>query len=146
MCLFKQSCFPLVPYVHEESSDITFSFKQLSTDSSLPPKPNLTAVHSISGPALVPTAWQLARELKDKLEREVAVQLTFKGGFVSHIQFQPRHFTLPEIGDWKFADSLPEIRPGFSDALWTIASHTTTNCPRKPYYGDGRVLYGCDYG
>jgi hypothetical protein len=40
---------------------------------------------------------------------------------------------------------LPEIRSGFSDANWTPANHTTTKIPFKPYYGDGRVLYGCDY-
>ncbi|KAF5334106.1 hypothetical protein D9758_016081 [Tetrapyrgos nigripes] len=33
----------------------------------------------------------------------------------------------------------------FDDSTWTIANHTTTNIPFKPYYGDGRVLYGCDY-
>jgi hypothetical protein len=27
-----------------------------------------------------------------------------------------------------------------------VANHTTTKIPFRPYYGDGRVLYGCDYG
>lgn len=53
--------------------------------------------------------------------------------------------TIPELTGWRFADSLPEIQADFSDASWTIANHTTTNIPDKPLYGDGRVLYGCDY-
>ncbi|KIM73346.1 glycoside hydrolase family 35 protein [Piloderma croceum F 1598] len=50
----------------------------------------------------------------------------------------------PKLDNWKFANSLPGILENFSDASWTIANHTTTNIPYKPYYGD-RVLYGCDY-
>lgn len=53
---------------------------------------------------------------------------------------------IPELGGWKYKDSLPEVQPGYDDAAWTLANHTTTNIPYKPYYGDGRVLYGCDYG
>ncbi|KAF9240278.1 glycoside hydrolase family 35 protein [Melanogaster broomeanus] len=51
----------------------------------------------------------------------------------------------PPLTGWKYADSLPEVQASFSDADWTIANHTTTNIPFKPHYGDGRVLYGCDY-
>ena len=53
---------------------------------------------------------------------------------------------VPELTAWKYQDSLPEIRHRFDDCSWAIADHTTTNIPYKPYYGDGRVLYGCDYG
>lgn len=53
---------------------------------------------------------------------------------------------VPELTGWKFADSLPEIQANFSDANWTVANHTTTNIPFPPFYGDGRILYGCDYG
>jgi hypothetical protein len=53
---------------------------------------------------------------------------------------------VPELKGWKFRDSLPEIRKDFDDKSWTVANHTWTNIPFKPYYGDGRVLYGCDYG
>ena len=52
---------------------------------------------------------------------------------------------IPKLSDWRYADSLPEIKRSFSDNGWTVANHTTTNIPFKPYYGDGRVLYGCDY-
>ena len=71
------------------------------------------------------------------------------GGFVG--QLQTRHSVtsgvkLPRLTGWKFQDSLPEIQESFNDDIWAIANHTTTNIPFKPYYGDGRILYGCDYG
>ncbi|KIJ23862.1 glycoside hydrolase family 35 protein, partial [Sphaerobolus stellatus SS14] len=53
---------------------------------------------------------------------------------------------LPTLTNWKFAESLPEIRANFSDDAWITANHTTTNIITKPLFGDGRVLYGCDYG
>lgn len=53
---------------------------------------------------------------------------------------------VPKLGPWKYRDGLPEIRSGFDDSDWILANHTSTNIPYKPYYGDGRVLYGCDYG
>jgi len=58
-----------------------------------------------------------------------------------------RSIDIPVLGEtgWKFADSLPEIQPDFDDSTWTIANHTETNIPDKPLYGDGRILYGCDY-
>ncbi|KAJ3571523.1 hypothetical protein NP233_g3704 [Leucocoprinus birnbaumii] len=55
--------------------------------------------------------------------------------------------SVPKLTGWKFMDSLPEVNDaGFSDASWTVANRTTTNIPVKPAYGDGRILYGCDYG
>ncbi|KAF5386540.1 hypothetical protein D9757_005888 [Collybiopsis confluens] len=48
--------------------------------------------------------------------------------------------------DWKFNDSLPEVQGGFDDSDWAVANHTTTNIPFPMNYGDGRILYGCDYG
>ncbi|TCD66865.1 hypothetical protein EIP91_000819 [Steccherinum ochraceum] len=53
---------------------------------------------------------------------------------------------VPALTKWKFADSLPEIQSNFSDADWIVANHTTTNITTKPLFGDGQVLYGCDYG
>ncbi|KAJ8517999.1 hypothetical protein ONZ45_g4873 [Pleurotus djamor] len=72
--------------------------------------------------------------------------LSFRGGFVASLEPRAPQITIPKLSNWKFADSLPEIRTGFSDVQWVEANHTTTNIPYKPYYGDGRVLYGCDYG
>ena len=54
--------------------------------------------------------------------------------------------SVPTLSGWMFHDSLPEVNSSFDDSTWVIANHTTTNIPYKPYYGDGRVLYGCDYG
>ncbi|XP_006462927.1 hypothetical protein AGABI2DRAFT_152299 [Agaricus bisporus var. bisporus H97] len=54
---------------------------------------------------------------------------------------------VPKLTGWKFRDSLPEVNDAdFSDDRWTLANKTTTNIPKKPLYGDGRILYGCDYG
>ncbi|ESK83683.1 glycoside hydrolase family 35 protein [Moniliophthora roreri MCA 2997] len=54
--------------------------------------------------------------------------------------------TVPELDGWKYHDSLPEIGDEFDDSQWVVANHTETNVPFKMWYGDGRVLYGCDYG
>jgi hypothetical protein len=51
-----------------------------------------------------------------------------------------------QLSGWRYANSLPEIGVGFDDAGWIVADHTETNVPEKMWYGDGRVLYGCDYG
>ncbi|KZV66862.1 glycoside hydrolase family 35 protein [Peniophora sp. CONT] len=54
--------------------------------------------------------------------------------------------TVPKLEGWRYADSLPERALDFDDDDWIIADKTTTNAWRPPVYGDGRVLYGCDYG
>jgi Beta-galactosidase, domain 3/Beta-galactosidase, domain 2 len=64
----------------------------------------------------------------------------------------PRHFDSPVasfeppvLKQWKYVNGLPEIGSGFPDSNWVLANHTSTNIPYKPY-GNGTVLYGCDYG
>ncbi|KAJ7499278.1 glycoside hydrolase family 35 protein [Mycena latifolia] len=54
--------------------------------------------------------------------------------------------TLPNLGalKWKTADSLPEIQPTYSDALWTVASHTTSVNPNP--HNTSVVLFAGDYG
>ncbi|KAK7031967.1 glycoside hydrolase family 35 protein [Favolaschia claudopus] len=73
--------------------------------------------------------------------------VTATGGFTGMLA--PRSvvktISVPKLTGWKFMDSLPEIQSNFDDSSWTVANHTSTNSPFKPYYGDGRVLYGCDY-
>lgn len=54
--------------------------------------------------------------------------------------------SLPKLTGWKYADSLPEVQSDFDDSDWIVANKTTTNINVKPLFGDGRVLYGCDYG
>ncbi|KAF9524253.1 glycoside hydrolase family 35 protein [Crepidotus variabilis] len=53
---------------------------------------------------------------------------------------------LPKLTGWKYKDSLPELQHTFDDSQWTTANHTSTKIPWKPNFGDGRILYGCDYG
>ncbi|KAF7345669.1 Glycoside hydrolase family 35 protein [Mycena venus] len=74
--------------------------------------------------------------------------VTATGGFTGTLtpRAAVRTVSVPKLTGWKFMDSLPEIGPTFDDSTWTVANHTTTNIPFKPYYGDGRILYGCDYG
>lgn len=75
-----------------------------------------------------------------------ASTLTSQGGFIGQLEAAPAStIAVPKLNNWKFAESLPEIQSTFSDASWTVANHTTTNIPFPPYYGDGRILYGCDY-
>jgi hypothetical protein len=54
-------------------------------------------------------------------------------------------FEPPSLGPWKYHDSLPEIGMEYDDGDWINATRTSTLAP-KPLYGDGTVLYGCDYG
>jgi Beta-galactosidase, domain 2/Beta-galactosidase, domain 3 len=68
------------------------------------------------------------------------------GTFVGYLPFSNTNMTVPTLTGWKFSDSLPEVKVTFDDSNWVVANHTTTKIPFKPYYGDGRVLYGCDYG
>lgn len=54
-------------------------------------------------------------------------------------------FEPPTLGPWKYHDSLPEIGRDYDDGDWVNATRTSSFAP-KPLYGDGTVLYGCDYG
>ncbi|TFK52650.1 glycoside hydrolase family 35 protein [Heliocybe sulcata] len=78
---------------------------------------------------------------------QAATSLSSVGGFVAQLETKQAMtgISVPALTNWKYANSLPEIQAGFSDANWTLANHTTTNIPFPPYYGDGRILYGCDY-
>lgn len=50
------------------------------------------------------------------------------------------------LGPWRYHDSLPEIGGDFDDSDWVEATNSSTNSPYKPLFGDGPVLYACDYG
>ncbi|KAJ7067978.1 glycoside hydrolase family 35 protein [Mycena amicta] len=54
--------------------------------------------------------------------------------------------TVPNLASlqWKAADSLPEVQPQYSDALWTVATHKTTINPNPP--NTTVVLYAGEYG
>lgn len=76
--------------------------------------------------------------------------LTSRGGFVGQVQAKTTLSSVsnlvPELAGWKYKDSLPEVQDGFDDSGWVLADHMTTNIPYPQYFGDGRILYGCDYG
>ncbi|KAK7044841.1 glycoside hydrolase family 35 protein [Favolaschia claudopus] len=74
--------------------------------------------------------------------------VTVSGGFNGSLSPRSalKSVSVPELTGWKYMDSFPEIKADFDDSKWIVANHTTTNIPLKPYFGDGRILYGCDYG
>ncbi|CAE6527422.1 unnamed protein product [Rhizoctonia solani] len=76
----------------------------------------------------------------------VSASSVFDGLVEGRVTVSKGQINVPTLSNWKYSDSLPEISPNYDDSAWVIANHTTTNSPYKPYYGDGRVLYGCDYG
>ncbi|KZT69507.1 glycoside hydrolase family 35 protein [Daedalea quercina L-15889] len=74
--------------------------------------------------------------------------LTSSGGILSgylELSTSLSSISVPSLTGWKYADSLPEAYSNYSDAEWIVANHTTTNIPGY-LYGDGRILFGCDYG
>ncbi|KAJ8507040.1 hypothetical protein ONZ45_g10555 [Pleurotus djamor] len=154
------------PTIAPKSSDPLKNFWQFGTNTSiLVGGPQLVRSASISGSQLA-----LRGDLSESVRLSVIApstirsiswngqridadlhassQLSFKGAFISTLKTNTARspIRVPKLGGWKFADSLPEITSGFSDASWALANHTTTNIPLKPFYGDGRILYGCDYG
>jgi hypothetical protein len=70
------------------------------------------------------------------------------GIFVGRLQTSnvAQEISVPKLDQWHFMDSLPEISPAFDESSWIVANRTTTNAFLPMEYGDGRVLYGCDYG
>jgi len=89
-----------------------------------------------------------------------AEYLTVFGGFLGDVRVRNfsgvggkggksevlRGIEIPKLTGWRYRDSLPEILDGFDDSGWVVANRTQTNSPFGMHYGDGRVLYGCDYG
>ncbi|KAI0642855.1 glycoside hydrolase superfamily [Trametes meyenii] len=81
--------------------------------------------------------------------RRVAVRGGGGGGLLEgKLDVNPgiKQVKVPKLTGWKFADSLPEVKDGYDDSKWVVADHTSTNITIGPAFGDGRVLYGCDYG
>ncbi|KAF8958808.1 glycoside hydrolase superfamily [Flammula alnicola] len=73
------------------------------------------------------------------IDNAASSTITSRGGFVGQLALK---LSLSNIQ----ATYLPEIQKGFDDSSWTVVNHTTMNIPYPPYYSDGRILYGCDYG
>ncbi|CAK7199090.1 hypothetical protein SEUCBS139899_001760 [Sporothrix eucalyptigena] len=51
---------------------------------------------------------------------------------------------LPQLTEWIFADSLPEMHPDYDDSRWTVCNRTTTRSPVAPITLP--VLFASDYG
>ncbi|KAF4577239.1 hypothetical protein EYR36_005226 [Pleurotus pulmonarius] len=152
------------PTIAGRASDPLKNFWQIGTDVAiLVGGPHLVRTASISGSRLdlkgdlsnsVTLSVIAPRNIRsitwngERVDADVQAssQLSFRGGFVSSLKATTTGIKIPQLKGWKFSDSLPEIRSGFSDQKWAVANHTSTNIPYKPYYGDGRILYGCDYG
>jgi hypothetical protein len=54
-----------------------------------------------------------------------------------------REITLPELSDFKAAESSPEVQPSYDDSNWIVANKTTTLSPVKPLTLP--VLFSSDY-
>jgi hypothetical protein len=59
--------------------------------------------------------------------------------------FEKPTFSVPSLTDWKVVDSLPEIKNGYDDSLWTSADLTYTNNTVRNLTTP-TSLYGVDYG
>ncbi|KAF4460997.1 beta-galactosidase [Fusarium albosuccineum] len=79
--------------------------------------------------------------------KELQYQKSKLGNWVSKPDVKLPSVKLPELSslDWRYVDSLPEIKKGYNDEKWTVADHTTSNNTRVPLQNDVS-LYGSDYG
>ncbi|KDR82517.1 hypothetical protein GALMADRAFT_237854 [Galerina marginata CBS 339.88] len=122
--------------------DVTIKGSTLALRGDLKTDVRLTVI----GPKTIKSVTWNGQRVSGDLTASSAV--TTSGGFVGQVNLSKAFsgVSIPKLSGWKFKDSLPEIQKNFNDKSWAIANHTTTNIPLKPYYGDGRILYGCDYG
>lgn len=62
------------------------------------------------------------------------------------IDYQPPALDIPDISksQWKYLDSLPEIKPSYDDSAWISCSKNTTNNPLS--LKTPTSLYALDYG
>ena len=119
--------------------NVTFENQELALTGDL----NASAVLTVIAPRNVMTvSWNGA--VISQISRASKSSAMITGHLDMKLKANAVH--VPKLDKWKFADSLPEIQSTFSDASWITANHTTTNSILPPLYGDGRVLYGCDYG
>ncbi|KAJ3728073.1 galactose-binding domain-like protein [Lentinula guzmanii] len=109
---------------------------------------DLNATNGLQGTSLTliaPSSVQSLTWNGERVSLDTNSKSKIRTGKISSTQVFIQVPDLEEIG-WKFNNSLPEIQADFDDSDWVVANHTTTNIPFPMYYGDGRVLYGCDYG
>jgi hypothetical protein len=63
--------------------------------------------------------------------RQVRTQRTPSGSLVGSLP-GPRDVALPELDGWQARTEAPEAEPGFDDAGWVAADHTTSPSPMEP--------------
>ncbi|KAJ5975564.1 hypothetical protein N7481_009271 [Penicillium waksmanii] len=78
-------------------------------------------------------------------ENELRTSRTKSGKLTATLEYNPPKIKIPSLAnlDWKFLDSLPEIKPAYDDSKWTSCSKTTNN-PRG--MDTPTNLYSIDYG
>ncbi|KAH8799443.1 glycoside hydrolase family 35 protein [Xylogone sp. PMI_703] len=70
-----------------------------------------------------------------------------QGNWESAIPYAKPDLSVPDLSklDWKYIDSLPEIKPGYDDSKWVSADHKTTNNSIQPLKTP-TSLFSSDYG
>ena len=73
-------------------------------------------------------------------------QKSQSGRLTATIPYDPPNITIPNLStlSWRYLDSLPEIKPNYSDTLWTICNQTYSNGNRT--LTTPTSLYASDYG
>ena len=64
------------------------------------------------------------------------------------VEYSAPKFHLSDLNklDWKYADSLPEIKESYDDSKWTMANHPYTNNTQVRNLTTPTSLYSTDYG
>jgi hypothetical protein len=59
------------------------------------------------------------------------------GRLSATLTYESPKFEAPDLEEleWKYIDSLPEIKPGYDDSAWVLADHKTTNNTARDDYG-----------
>lgn len=79
-------------------------------------------------------------------KNELRTSRTKSGKLTATLKYDPPNIKIPSLAnlDWKFLDSLPEIKPAYDDSKWTSCLKKTTNNPRG--LETPTNLYSMDYG
>ena len=77
--------------------------------------------------------------------RKLAATRTSYGSYTAKIPgTEDRKLAPPTLGNWKSADSLPELAPSYDDSRWTVCNKTGSRVPAVPITIP--VLYSSEYG
>ena len=77
---------------------------------------------------------------------KIATTVSDNGRLTAVLDFSPPQVSLPSFSDaeWKYVNSLPEIRPNYDDSTWIECNSPTTPNPRN--LTTPTSLYALDYG